>query len=327
MRTELHAEVSNLLDANLNEVRVHENMDDFFCINRGDVVALDDRHYVVSGTAREGGFGIDEEPKHWVKYAYDLTTGERKIIKLAFLEQFDLKYGDRAIRRFRSPSKERRTLEYVKGHQHFMQGFTVTAEDDKEVRVIDYIKGKTLFDKMQGHRGSHEAYFHEAFPVLVKLLLPALEALDYLHKLGMRHGDVRSDHLILDKQSGRLRWIDFDYDFIFDESPLALDLLGIGNILSELVGQGEKTIHNLRSDPNFTEAIKSLQPEDFSVVESGTLMNWKKLYPYIPDKLNQILMHFAAGSEWYYESVGEIVEDLREAIELIPEENIRRLMN
>jgi len=143
----------------------------------------------------------------------------------------------------------------------------------------------------------------------------------------MRHGDVRSDHLILDKQSGRLRWIDFDYDFIFDESPLALDLLGIGNILSELVGQGEKTIHNLRSDPNFTEAIKSLQPEDFSVVESGTLMNWKKLYPYIPDKLNQILMHFAAGSEWYYESVGEIVEDLREAIELIPEENIRRLMN
>jgi hypothetical protein len=43
-------------------------------------------------------------------------------------------------------------------------------------------------------------------------------------------------------------------------------------------------------------------------------MNWRKLYPYIPEKLNHVLMHFSEGAELYYDCVTEIVEDLADAM-------------
>jgi hypothetical protein len=36
--------------------------------------------YLVAGNAREGRFGIDEQPKFWVKSAIELKTGVRKCI-------------------------------------------------------------------------------------------------------------------------------------------------------------------------------------------------------------------------------------------------------
>ncbi len=307
-------EVEKYLNVRPETVTVHENVSDFFAINRGDIVLIDGRHYLISGTAREGSFGIDDEPKHWVKYAYDLSTGERKIIKLVFLEQFDMKYGDCVIRCFRSPAKEGRALESVKGHRHFMQGYTVGADMDGEIRIIDHIKGKTLSSIIENIRRPHEAYFKEFLPSLLQLFIPCLEALYFLHRAGLRHGDVRTDHLILDSDSEQLRWIDFDYDFVFSESPYAVDLLGIGNILSDLVGKGESTIYNLRFDKSLASAIERLEPGDFSMVEPGRLMNWRKLYPYIPEELNRMLVLFSAGAELYYESAAEIAEDLQGAV-------------
>ncbi len=324
-RTDLQDEVEKYLNIRPASVTIHEEVSDFFSINRGDIVLLDGHHYVISGTARERSFGLDEEPKYWVKYAYDVSTGKRKIIKLVYLEQFDLKYGEHVVRCFRSPAKEGRALECVRGHVHFMQGRTIAAERNKEVRIIDHISGKTLLDKIETHPGPHEAYFRELLPSLLQLFVPCLTALDSLHRLGIRHGDVRADHLILARETGRLRWIDFDYDFIFDEAPLALDLLGVGNILSELLGKGERTIHNLRFNPALAQAMEDLSPEDFSPVEPTRLMNWKKLYPYVPDKLNRVLMHFAAGTERYYESAAEIAEDLADATASMPAEDHRPL--
>lgn len=298
-------------------VTIHERVSDFFAINRGDVVALNGHNYVISGIGRERSFGLDDEPKHWVKYAYEVATGRRKIIKLVFLEEFDLKYGEHVVRCFRSPEKEARALESARGHMHFMQGQTVVTAEHEHVRVIDYINGRALARIIEDYPGPHERYFRERLPELLRLFIPCIEALHFLHGLGIRHGDVRSDHLILDERLGKLRWIDFDYDFIYNEAPLALDLLGVGNILSELVGKGERTVHNLRLIPNLRDAIESLTSDDFSVVERTRLMNWRKLYPYVPDELNNVLLHFAAGSELYYESAQEIAEDLAHALHAI----------
>lgn len=310
-------EVEKWLNYRPEKVTVHEMVDDFFAVNRGDVVVLDNRYYVISGIARERSFGLDEEPKYWVRYAYEIPSGKRKVIKMVYLEQFDLRYGDYVVRCFRSPSKEARALDAVKGNPYFMHGHTVSAVRGKQTRVIDYITGRTLLDKIEDADCSHERYFTSHFPALLRLFLPCLTALDFLHGAGIRHGDVRSDHLILDKDTGCLRWIDLDYDFIFTESPYALDLLGIGNVLSELVGKGERTIHNLRRNPSLAGALESLCPEDFSVVERTRLMNWRKVYPYIPKKLNRVLMHFAAGAEVHYESAAEIADDLGDALESI----------
>ncbi|MBI4831323.1 MAG: protein kinase [Candidatus Lindowbacteria bacterium] len=311
-------EVERYLQYRPETVRVHDNVDDFFDINRGDVVVLDGRYFLISGIARERSFGLDDEPKHWVKYAYEVSTGKRKIIKLVFMEQFDLKYGGYVIRCFRSPAKEGRALEAVWGNPNFMQGCTAASERNKEVRIIDHIAGKPLYSIVEDFGGSHEAYFHEMLPSILRLLVPALKALACLHDAGIRHGDIRTDHLMLDKETGHLRWIDFDYDFIFEEAPFALDLIGVGHVLSELIGKGLRTIHNLRAHRNLDGAIGSMTPADFSLVEPRRPMNWKKLYPYVPEKLNRISMHFAAGAEIYYESVSEIVEDLGDALESMP---------
>ncbi|GAB4339854.1 MAG: hypothetical protein Kow0099_15380 [Candidatus Abyssubacteria bacterium] len=313
----LQDSVEQYLHVRPESVKVHEKVGDFFSINRGDIVMLDGRHYVISGIGRERSFGLDDEPKHWVKYAYEVSTGKRKIIKLVFLEEFELQYGEHAVRCFRSPGKEARALESAKGHLHFMQGHTVITPENEHVRVIDYINGCSLLHIMEDYPSNHERYFREKLPELLHMFIPCLEALHFLHGIGIRHGDVRSDHLILDDELGKLRWIDFDYDYICNEAPLALDLLGVGNIISELVGKGERTIHNLRLHPSFHEAVELLTPDDFSVVERTRLMNWRKLFPYVPDELNNILMHFSAGAEVYYESAEEIAKDLTDVVEVL----------
>ncbi len=317
-QADLQNEIERYLNIRPPSVTIRENLHDFFSINRGDVVVLDDRYYIVSGNARERSFGLDDEPKHWVKYAYDVTTGKRKVIKLVYLEQFDLKYGEYLIRCFRSPAKEGRALDIVKGHPHFMQGQTIKTDENGEIRVIDFITGTSLLSEIEDYPRSHEAYFHEYLPSLFDLFLPCLNALQVLHHAGIRHGDIRSDHVLLDRETTNMRWIDFDYDFIFNEAPFAVDLLGIGHLLSELVGKAERTVHNLRHQPGLAARLEKLNPDDFSVVQPTRPMNWRKLYPYVPEKLNLVLMHFAASAEIYYESVEEIVEDLGDALEVMP---------
>ena len=54
-----------------------------------------------------------------------------------------------------------------------------------------------------------------------------------------------------------------------------------------------------------------LQRHGFS---QTTLSNLKKAYPYIPDALNRILMHFAHGSNWYYEYTHQMIDDLQGAM-------------
>jgi hypothetical protein len=43
-------------------------------------------------------------------------------------------------------------------------------------------------------------------------------------------------------------------------------------------------------------------------------MNLRKIFPYIPEMLNNILLHFSAGAKVFYETVDEIIWDLAMAI-------------
>jgi predicted Ser/Thr protein kinase len=66
---------------------------------------------------------------------------------------------------------------------------------------------------------------------LVEALVESFEAIRKLHINGFRHGDIRDDHLIVEQESGKYVWIDFDYDYDAPENPFSLDLIGMGNIL------------------------------------------------------------------------------------------------
>ena len=67
------------------------------------MVILGDTPYWVKRYEKEGRFGLDDEPKYWVRRAIDLTDGSTKILKLVFHEEFDIKIGEIKVKCFRSP--------------------------------------------------------------------------------------------------------------------------------------------------------------------------------------------------------------------------------
>jgi len=52
-----------------------------------------------------------------------------------------------------------------------------------------------------------------------------------------------------------------------------------------------------------------------NIVFHNRVANLGKIYPYIPEALNRVLMHFSVGSPVYYDDTRELLEDLGEARE------------
>ncbi|MHC4707635.1 MAG: protein kinase, partial [Planctomycetota bacterium] len=130
-----------------------------------------------------------------------------------------------------------------------------------------------------------------------------------------KHGDIRNDHLIIERDTGNYVWIDFDYDFDTEENPFSLDIFGLGNILLYAVGKGFHNLYMINNDSfTYGDLIDRLEPGDFCVLDKRRLINLRKLYPFIPMMLNDILMHFSNGADVYYETVDEIIEDLNRCL-------------
>jgi len=161
----------------------------------------------------------------------------------------------------------------------------------------------------------HESYFHEMLPLILKKLVQAFEAIRFLHVHGFRHGDIRNDHIIVDRDTGNYIWIDFDYDYEASENPFGLDIFGLGNILINAIGKGFHNVQMIINDTMTYGDLKDrLEPGDFSIIHKWRFINLRKLYPAIPKPLNDILMHFSRGADIYYESAEEIIEDLNRSL-------------
>jgi hypothetical protein len=294
--------------------RLFTDTTNFVSIDYGDIICLREKQFAVKGHEHEGRNGL-EDPKLWVKRAVDSETGEKKILKLSFFESFDITLGGAQIKRFRNPDKEGDILDIVKDHPYFMQGTTCRDERGNNIRIIDIIRGPSFFVYIDTLSMDHETYFHTALPSILKRLVSAFEAIRFLHLNGFRHGDIRNDHIMVEKDTGKFRWIDFDYDYETSENPFGLDIFGLGNILTYAVGMGFHTFHSIRKDAFlYGNLIDRLDSDDFSILKKGRLMNLKKLYPYIPNSINNILMHFSVGSDVYYEHADELIEDLQQCL-------------
>lgn len=310
----IHQRVANWFPTLAERRRYNRHTDttDFFQVDYGDVVILAGRPYLILNNAKEGRFGLDDQEKFWVKRAVDLESGRRKIIKLVFYEKFSARIGQTVFDCFRSPRKEARILEKVAGHPHFMHGFATADSRGNIVRVLDIIYGKSLYDTIEEMTGPHEDYFFTKLPALLERFEAAVEAIGYLHSLGEKHGDIRRDHLLIDRESGRCRWIDFDFNYRHRENIYGYDLFGIGNILIYLVGKGDLLLPDLfRQAHPFVDRLKA---QDRNIVFHHRLANLKKVYGYIPESLNRILMHFSVGANWHYEQVDQLLEDLDQVV-------------
>jgi len=145
-------------------LRIVTDTSEFMSIQAGDVLELNGRFFLIRGEEMEGRFGLDGEPKFWVKKAIDLESGQPKVIKLVFHETFLMRLGEYDIRCLRSPTKESRILDKVRHHPHFMQGITLPDQVGNPVRVIDKVQGTRFYDYIHDIDMDHEQYFHELFP-------------------------------------------------------------------------------------------------------------------------------------------------------------------
>ncbi|GAB7023895.1 serine/threonine-protein kinase [Salidesulfovibrio brasiliensis] len=286
---------------------------DFMAVGYGDVIKLGDRHYMVLRDEAERRFGI-EDFKFWVKRCRCLETGEPAILKLVFHEEFYQKVGPASIRSFRSPTKEARILDLVADDPRFMHGFSLRDEAGNLVRVLEVIRGKRYDEVVDALPGNHEQYFHESLRDALDVFVEASEAIGFLHEHGEQHGDVRRDHLWLETRTGQGRWLDFDYAYEARANPFALDLYGLGNCLLFIVGKRIYTPQVFRDMPGGGDVRQS----DFSPIIKNRLVNLRRLFPYIPEPLNNVLLHFSEGAEVFYDSVAEMLADLRPCLDMLP---------
>lgn len=292
---------------------VHDTTE-FMNLDQGDVMVLGNVPYLILRNEKEAGYGFDDEPKYWVKRTIDLNSGDKKIVKLVFFEKVTVRIGEITVPLFRSPGKEAKILDLVADNPHFMHGFSVSDSVGNLARVIEFIDGPSINKPIINLPLTHEQYFHEELPKWLPPLSTCLKSLAILHDHDLVHGDIRWDHIFIDRDSGHWRWIDFDYDYHFPESPFGIDLFGVGKVLSYVIGKGPHFYADIKNDPGFRAILPSLVQEDFSLLEHQKIMNLKKLYPYIPDSLNNILLHFSGHTDVFYGSIHEILDDLAEAM-------------
>ena len=279
---------------------------------------VDGRYLLVVGYTREGRFGVDEQPKQWVPKVYDLESGQRNIVKLVFHETYTIRLGGLEVTCYRSPEKEARVIELTRGNPAFMQGYATLDGAGNLVRILDVVNGQRLDKEVFKMGESHLEYFENYLSDVLRRFLVSVESVALLHDNGLKHGDIRRDHIFVDRQDGHFVWIDFDYDFYLPERPYAMDLFGLGNVLLFLVGQQNFRPGDLLKNPSFGQKVFSrIDQGDLALVARDRIFNLKKIYPYIPDPINDILLYFSAGTEVMYDTVAEFHEDLSQAVERI----------
>jgi len=297
-------------------VQIVEDTTDYMRIAGGMILRIAGNDYFITGDAREGRFGIDDQPKFWVKYAFDLESGERKIIKMVFYEDFTTRQGVFLIKCSRSPKKEAHCLELMKGHPRFMQGDSVRDKEGNLVRIIEFIKGKSLYVWLSEFEMEHEQYFYEVFPGIMDEVVECIDALRLLEERGEHHGDVRNDHIYIDKDTGLYRWIDFDYEVSYED----YDVWSCGNIINFVTAKRIISFQQVNDHPErFPDCSScSLSADDALLFYKYRVANLKKLYPYIPDKLNRILMNFSLNTYYFYENFDDLLYELKEALTYLP---------
>ena len=294
--------------------RIWRDTSNFTGIDYGDIILVDNRYFLVTGYTREGRFGIDDQPKQWVPKVQDLETGESNILKLVFHETYSIRFGELEVTCYRSPEKEARVLELVRGNPSFMQGYSVLDDADNLVRILDVVPGNRMDKYLQKLGETHEEYFQQHLPGVLERFLVSVRAIAHPHSHGLKHGDIRRDHIFVDWDRGHFLWIDFDYDFYLPERPYAMDLFGLGNVLLYILGRRNFRAQDILQDPALGKRVyDSLVAEDMSLLAQDRLFNLKKIYPYIPDSLNDILLHFSLGTSVMYDTVEELHDDIAAA--------------
>ena len=67
---------------------VFRDTTNYMSIERDHIIDLQGSFFLVRCNEREGRFGLEDQPKFWVKRALSLESGRTYILKLVFQEEF-----------------------------------------------------------------------------------------------------------------------------------------------------------------------------------------------------------------------------------------------
>lgn len=79
--------------------------------------------------------------------------------------------------------------------------------------------------------------------------------------------------------------------------------------LAFLVGMKDVLLPTLKQQGH--PALDTLIEEDLNIAFTNRVANLKKIYPYLPESLNRMLMHFSKGTNWFYENTDQLLDDLK----------------
>jgi hypothetical protein len=86
----------------------------------------------------------------------------------------------------------------------------------------------------------------------------------------------------------------------------------MGNVLIYAAGKGINAFHDVARHPERYPLHRSpLDEHDASVFYGYRVANLRKLFPYIPLELNNVLVRFSKGSIDFYEDLQAQADDLR----------------
>ncbi len=281
----------------------------FMSIDRDDVVDLGGELFLVTCTEQERRFGLEGEPKFWVKRARALPDGRLYILKMVFHEIFHVQIEDRKILCARSAEKEARVLDLTRGDYRFMQGRAVRDARGNLVRVIEFIHGTDLLSRLSSVSMPHDEYCRAWLPQYLDRTIACFDGIRLLHEAGLCHGDIRNDHIIIERDTGHFRWIDFD---LKQDGP-EFDVWALGNVLHCVLGCGLVTFREVfRTRPDLADRLTA---DDASVFFPNRIMNLRPVFPHLPARLGEVLARFSAGARTRYDAARQIVDDLRECLD------------
>ncbi|TAL67539.1 MAG: hypothetical protein EPN82_13880 [Bacteroidetes bacterium] len=306
-KEELAIKINDLTgwDIKPNRLKIITDTTQWMSIIRGDIIRIGAKDFLVKGNLCETRFGIEEQPKYWVFNTIDMESGKTQILKMVFHEEFTAHIGILKIRCYRSPEKEADVLNLVRGDLRFMQGKVYHDEMNNTIRALDFIKGNTIFNEIYLINKPHEQFFHEDLPEILRKLYDSFLAIQLLHKNKLCHGDIRNDHIFIERETGAYKWIDFD----LKQDVSDFDMWSMGNIISYTAGKGIRTFSQILKGNEFSEEVKnSLELSDSSAFHNYRIMNLSKLYPYIPPKLSDMLRHFTINPPAFYSGIDEFCD-------------------
>ena len=276
--------------------------------------------YTVGRVLGQGGFGI-------TYLAQDFHTKERIAIKEYLPTEFvGRTQGTYAVQVYSGARQENfeygktqflneaKTLAQVQGNEHIVRVFRYFEENNTAYFVMEYVDGPSLaqYMKERGGRLSPED--------ACSLLLPVMEALDWVHQKGIVHRDIAPDNILI-ARSGCAKILDFGAArYSTGEKSKSLDV-----ILKHGFAPKEQYQRHGRQGP-FTDvyamaatyyyAITGKTPPDaIDRMEDDTLIPPSTLGVRISDEAEEVLykaLEVTASNR--YQSMGQFAAALKAAV-------------